>query len=100
MAFGVVSSFLLLHTMLPREPWQRLMSISAGLVPRRGTARSVVWTCSPDGLAKPPRKNCSSAHFRLLEQERPSWLVFKCLFPASMHFVFSSGLLDGFEKVI
>ena len=86
--------------MLPWGPWQRLMSISAGLVPRRGSAGSVVWTRSPDGLAKPPRKNCSRAHFRLLEQERLSWVVFKCLFPASMHFVFSSVLLDGFEKVI
>ena len=68
-----------LNTRLPQRPWPRPMSISAGLVPGRGTSGSTVWTRSPERSAKPPRKNCLRAHFPLLEQEGLSWVAFKCL---------------------
>ena len=88
-----------LNTRLPQRPWPRLMSISAGLVPGRGTSGSTVWTRSPERSAKPPRKNCSSAHFPLLEQEGLSRVVFKCL-SRPPRTLLSSVLSDALEKVI
>lgn len=88
-----------LNTRLPQRPWPRLMSISAGLVPGRGTSESTVWTRSPERSAKPPRKNCSRAHFPLLEQEGLSRVVFKCL-SRPPRTLLSSVLSDALEKVI